>query len=72
MADLSAASEKCYIVFHMFCPQFPNLHVWKHIFMFSIQNTKFSFKITCDAHSTVQLALQSENVLAPLASIAYS
>ena len=37
MADLSAASEKCHIICHMFCPQFPNHLIWKHIFISSIQ-----------------------------------
>ena len=36
------------------------------------KNTKFSFKITCDVLCLVKLALQSENVLASLASLAGS
>ena len=74
MADLSAVSEKCIIVFHFFfavsfqtsimCGSIYSCSVYKH--------SKFSFKITCDAHFVVTLALQSANGLASLASLAYS
>ena len=69
LAELSTAYEKCYIVSICFALSFQISIIYRSIYSFSVyKKHKFSFKVTCDSHFIVKLALQSENVLACLAS----
>ena len=67
MADLSATSEKCYSFSYVLpLVSKPPSCMGAYVHVQYTKNPKFSFKITCDAHCIVKLALQSANVLASL------
>ena len=68
LADLSTSSEKCYIVSLCLPSVFKPPSCMETYVSFQYTKTQIVFKVTCDAHVIVKLALQSENALAPLAS----
>ena len=74
LVDLSTASEECYIVSICFALSFQISIIYRSIYIHLqyTKNHKFSFKVTCDSYFIVKLALQSENVLASLASLTSS